>query len=71
MQAFSIPFLYFSLDFPENLKIIRKEGQGGRNVDYLVGGEEAPPNLYPWAVYMYVNKNGGTYGCGGSLLTKM
>ena len=51
----------------ERRKRRRKENEP--DGDFIIGGSTSPRNLYPWAVFMFVRKNGGNYACGGTLLT--
>ena len=65
----------FFSGFPDNLKIIHPwdrlaERRKRKQHDYIIGGEESPRNLYPWAVFLLIYKNGGGFACGGTLITR-
>ena len=61
--------------FPDDFKYMspwnrlnERKGRVGTE-DYIIGGDVSPRNLYPWATFMFIRKNGGQYACGGTLLT--
>lgn len=39
-------------------------------VPQIVGGEQASRNEHPWMVYLTIRNSGGTFSCGGSLISE-
>lgn len=44
-------------------------GCGIKNERRIVGGNEATPNEWPWAVFLIIQTNAGSSFCGGSVIT--